>query len=279
MSSSSASCHIRSKVNQVSISPFPPSCLASASPASTHVTDRGPDGRPSSTSGSQVWGQAMVIYVPWPSCELPDSAANSCMRCNKPFIMLTRRRHHCRSCGDIVCHACSPATFVMIVDYGKKEITRPVRVCGRCETRLQKKAHKAKGTVEKQAGAKGDTQTVTDEVAVAFSYQLPLKKLIYETRTICPHCAVVDGKEFTSTIPAQVIHKSGRILLSATCPTHGKISTLITKNVPFFKQMQHTYVLVSGVREGAFGGDYQADNVRQVVKAPPSPAHPARQSI
>ncbi|GAB5363404.1 hypothetical protein AAMO2058_000880000 [Amorphochlora amoebiformis] len=158
---------------------------------------------------------------------LPDSAANSCMRCNKPFIMLTRRRHHCRSCGDIVCHACSPATFVMIVDYGKKEITRPVRVCGRCETRLQKKAHKAKGTVEKQAGAKGDTQTVTDE-----------KKLIYETRTICPHCAVVDGKEFTSTIPAQVIHKSGRILLSATCPTHGKISTLITKNVPFFKQMR-----------------------------------------
>lgn len=40
--------------------------------------------------------------VPW----APDSDVNLCMTCGKSF-MLTRRRHHCRLCGRIVCNKCS----------------------------------------------------------------------------------------------------------------------------------------------------------------------------
>ncbi|CAK9006832.1 unnamed protein product [Durusdinium trenchii] len=41
--------------------------------------------------------------VPW----LPDSASNSCMACDAVFTMM-RRRHHCRSCGQLFCDRCSP---------------------------------------------------------------------------------------------------------------------------------------------------------------------------
>jgi len=63
---------------------------------------------------------------------LPDSYSSSCMVCMKPFIIFTRRRHHCRSCGKIVCHACSPGTLEMLVKYAKTELVKAVRVCIYC---------------------------------------------------------------------------------------------------------------------------------------------------
>lgn len=36
----------------------------------------------------------------------PDADANLCMTCGKSFS-LTRRRHHCRLCGRILCNKCS----------------------------------------------------------------------------------------------------------------------------------------------------------------------------
>ena len=43
----------------------------------------------------------------------PDSDVNLCLTCGKAFT-LTRRRHHCRLCGGIMCNKCShfmPFTF------------------------------------------------------------------------------------------------------------------------------------------------------------------------
>eukprot|EP01033_Poteriospumella_lacustris_P024291 gene24291-gene20074 len=41
--------------------------------------------------------------VDWES----DKASSCCTLCTKKFGMLLQRRHHCRSCGRLVCGACS----------------------------------------------------------------------------------------------------------------------------------------------------------------------------
>ena len=42
-------------------------------------------------------------------------------------ISITRRRHHCRKCGNIVCHSCSKFKEVLEWSQG-----RPERVCKTC---------------------------------------------------------------------------------------------------------------------------------------------------
>ena len=53
-----------------------------------------------------------------------DAAADACTACAAPFT-LTRRRHHCRRCGTVVCDECS--TRRVAVGGGK-----PSRVCNAC---------------------------------------------------------------------------------------------------------------------------------------------------
>ncbi|XP_053946425.1 protein RUFY3 isoform X3 [Anastrepha ludens] len=63
----------------------------------------------------------------------PDSIATHCTACKKEFS-LTRRKHHCRSCGEIFCNSCSEHTLALPVDQG--QLGKPVRVCDHCyETR------------------------------------------------------------------------------------------------------------------------------------------------
>ncbi|XP_053870811.1 FYVE, RhoGEF and PH domain-containing protein 1 [Malaclemys terrapin pileata] len=50
-----------------------------------------------------------------------------CMRCQEPFAALTRRRHHCRACGRVVCGKCSEFRARLLYDNN-----RPNRVCGGC---------------------------------------------------------------------------------------------------------------------------------------------------
>lgn len=59
----------------------------------------------------------------------PDSIATHCTACSKEFG-LTRRKHHCRSCGEIFCKGCSEHTLPLLNDQG--QLGKPVRVCDRC---------------------------------------------------------------------------------------------------------------------------------------------------
>ena len=49
-----------------------------------------------------------------------DRGVNGCMMCAKPFGVFTFR-HHCRSCGNVVCSSCSPYRHdvVELKDQGK----------------------------------------------------------------------------------------------------------------------------------------------------------------
>lgn len=66
-----------------------------------------------------------------------DSVARACAKCEKPFT-LTNRRHHCRVCGDIFCHACSRTRMVLATSPG--EIPRRQRVCDPCATHAHSSA-------------------------------------------------------------------------------------------------------------------------------------------
>uniref|UniRef100_A0A6P4FAG3 RUN and FYVE domain-containing protein 2 isoform X1 n=1 Tax=Drosophila rhopaloa TaxID=1041015 RepID=A0A6P4FAG3_DRORH len=80
-------------------------------------------------SGSAQSLQAMPEAVGSPGIWAPDSIASHCTACEREFN-LTRRKHHCRSCGEIFCKACSEHTLPLINAQGQPG--KPVRVCDNC---------------------------------------------------------------------------------------------------------------------------------------------------
>ncbi|XP_078500478.1 FYVE, RhoGEF and PH domain-containing protein 2 [Lissotriton helveticus] len=60
-----------------------------------------------------------------------DNLVTMCMRCKEPFHSITRRRHHCRACGYVVCAKCSEHKAVLMYDPQRLN-----RVCLACFTHL-----------------------------------------------------------------------------------------------------------------------------------------------
>lgn len=58
-----------------------------------------------------------------------DKDATDCQLCQQPFS-LSRRKHHCRSCGGIFCSSCSDNTMPL------PSSAKPVRVCDTCQAAL-----------------------------------------------------------------------------------------------------------------------------------------------
>ncbi|XP_076773281.1 FYVE, RhoGEF and PH domain-containing protein 2 isoform X2 [Arvicanthis niloticus] len=86
-----------------------------------------------------------------------DKMVTMCMRCQEPFNALTRRRHHCRACGYVVCAKCSDYRAEL-----KYDGNRPNRVCLTCYTFLtgnvlpDSKEDKKRSILEKEASAGPD---------------------------------------------------------------------------------------------------------------------------
>jgi len=56
-----------------------------------------------------------------------DNTADACTLCNDKFTFI-KRRHHCRSCGKLVCGACSDKKIIVKA----VDPRNPVRVCKTC---------------------------------------------------------------------------------------------------------------------------------------------------
>ena len=64
---------------------------------------------------------------------VPDEEGNGCSICHSEFS-LTRRRHHCRECGALVCGYCSDH-FVVLPGEASE-----VRICDNCEIKMKEAA-------------------------------------------------------------------------------------------------------------------------------------------
>uniref|UniRef100_UPI00358E03FA FYVE, RhoGEF and PH domain-containing protein 2-like n=1 Tax=Myxine glutinosa TaxID=7769 RepID=UPI00358E03FA len=60
-----------------------------------------------------------------------DMDTTMCMKCKELFNTITRRRHHCRACGHVVCAKCSESRH-----YLEYEPSKPQRVCKECYAHL-----------------------------------------------------------------------------------------------------------------------------------------------
>ncbi|XP_023035405.1 RUN and FYVE domain-containing protein 2 isoform X1 [Drosophila willistoni] len=80
-------------------------------------------------SGSSQSLQTMSESLSNPGIWAPDSIATHCTCCAREFN-LTRRKHHCRSCGEIFCKSCSEHTLPLLNAQGQPG--KPVRVCDAC---------------------------------------------------------------------------------------------------------------------------------------------------
>ncbi|ORC88223.1 protein kinase [Trypanosoma theileri] len=61
-----------------------------------------------------------------------DSTVNNCKNCGSAF-RFWRRRHHCRMCGNVFCHACSSKTCLI----PESTFTEPERVCDNCYNEIE----------------------------------------------------------------------------------------------------------------------------------------------
>ncbi|XP_031712517.1 FYVE, RhoGEF and PH domain-containing protein 4a isoform X2 [Anarrhichthys ocellatus] len=78
-----------------------------------------------------------------------DNEVTMCMKCRESFNALTRRRHHCRACGYVVCWKCSDNKVALEYDGNKVN-----KVCRDCHSILSGKTRsevKKKGILEIEA--------------------------------------------------------------------------------------------------------------------------------
>lgn len=66
---------------------------------------------------------------------MEDKSVSTCFKCDKKFNPFTRRKHHCRVCGNIFCYQCSEFTLSG-VDLGDDE--KELRVCEACHKKCWK---------------------------------------------------------------------------------------------------------------------------------------------
>lgn len=65
-----------------------------------------------------------------------DNEQSKCLCCNKEFIALLRRKHHCRFCGNIFCSDCS--NHYLNGNYLGMKNEKYVRHCELCHKKIDK---------------------------------------------------------------------------------------------------------------------------------------------
>ncbi|XP_043944991.1 FYVE, RhoGEF and PH domain-containing protein 1 [Protopterus annectens] len=94
-----------------------------------------------------------------------EKEVTMCMKCQEPFNSITKRRHHCKACGHVVCGKCSEFRARLIYDNNRTN-----RVCIDCYTTLhgtptspgfsQQTPQRRKSILEKQASVVAENSVI-----------------------------------------------------------------------------------------------------------------------
>ncbi|KAJ3596684.1 hypothetical protein NHX12_003088 [Muraenolepis orangiensis] len=79
-----------------------------------------------------------------------DNEVTMCMKCKESFNALTRRRHHCRACGHVVCWKCSDNKVSL--EYDNNKVNKVCRDCFSFLTGGEQAEGRKKGILEIEAG-------------------------------------------------------------------------------------------------------------------------------
>jgi len=93
---------------------------------------------------------------------MPNEQSDQCIMCEKAFNVF-RRKHHCRSCGALVCSKCSPDKHYV---HGYKD--QKVRICLRCAEVREKrqKELKDRGVFLSENNTKGKAAIRASSVSI-----------------------------------------------------------------------------------------------------------------
>jgi len=89
----------------------------------------------------------------------PDECHIICQNCSKSFG-ITRRRHHCRKCGSVVCSDCSKNRSI-VEGYGSSA----QRTCNNCMAKIYANAEKLRIQKEKEETARLAAEEEKREIA------------------------------------------------------------------------------------------------------------------
>ncbi|XP_029008723.1 FYVE, RhoGEF and PH domain-containing protein 4a isoform X4 [Betta splendens] len=87
-----------------------------------------------------------------------DNEVTMCMRCQEPFNAVTRRRHHCRACGHVVCWKCSD--YKVTLEYEAHKTNRVCKNCFQCLNGKTVTGGKKKGILEIEAAQFADSSII-----------------------------------------------------------------------------------------------------------------------
>lgn len=88
---------------------------------------------------------------------VPDKAAFKCMRCLSTFTK-TRRRHHCRQCGFVVCNTCSNQRALI----SHIHPTKKLRVCRLCHVTREEEKPRVRGDSTGKTSEEEEEEEISD---------------------------------------------------------------------------------------------------------------------
>ncbi len=151
---------------------------------------------------------------------VPDDASNNCCCCNNEFTVLNRK-HHCRSCGNLVCKSCSKHKK-LLTNIDKK---KPVKICNLCHTNNNQKNKNKNGNTPlissdnddvtpMSPNDSNDNVTVTPKGILAFIRQYKNKLRILLEHLCRPIMDVVENnKIITDYITSKRFYNKSNIIL------------------------------------------------------------------
>ncbi|KAM3588004.1 uncharacterized protein V6R79_018774 [Siganus canaliculatus] len=104
-----------------------------------------------------------------------DNEVTVCMKCQEPFNALTRRRHHCRACGCVVCWKCSDNKVALEYDGNKLN-----KVCKACYYILTSRRGERVEGKKRRSLESGMSSASSDCMMTGFLLHV-------ENRKICQH--------------------------------------------------------------------------------------------
>ncbi|XP_034015732.1 zinc finger FYVE domain-containing protein 26 [Thalassophryne amazonica] len=127
-------------------SPVSSTASTPSSDSTERERDRGSTGRKSCTPTKFQPPEQPPARKDW----VPDAQHHVCMVCRRERFTMLNRRHHCRTCGRLVCQACSEKKMVVEQCNGEE-----VRVCDQCYAYFQKDSDDETDSAEVAGGPAG----------------------------------------------------------------------------------------------------------------------------